>query len=129
MSKHKSNSIGTVVAAAVALGCSFGLTDEATARSRFDGTWNLQFVTRQGACDPTYTFTVNITDGIVTHPNLVHFRGRVAPSGAASASVRVVDKVASGSGKLSNASGRGHWTGREGQTSCAGYWLAQRSGS
>ena len=128
MSKHKLGSMGTFFAAAVALGCSLGLTDEAAARYRFDGAWNLQFVTQRGACDPTYTFTVNITSGIVSHPNLVQFRGRVAPSGAASASVRVMDKVASGSGKLSDASGRGRWIGRAGGTACAGYWTAQRSG-
>ena len=128
MSKHKFGSTGTFFAAAVALGCSLGLTDEAAARSRFDGAWNLQFVTQRGSCDPTYTFTVNIANGILSHPNLVQFRGQVAPSGAANASVRVIDKVAWGSGKLSNTSGRGHWIGREGRTSCAGYWIAQRSG-
>ncbi len=36
--------------------------------------WELVFVTTKGACDPTYDFSVNITDGVITHPNLVKFR-------------------------------------------------------
>src|ERR1700752_4271086 len=51
------------------------LTSGAQARSTYDGPWNLLFVTQSGACDPTYNFSVNITNGIVTHPNLVKFRG------------------------------------------------------
>ena len=85
------------------------------------------FVTQRGACDPTYNFSVNITDGIVTHPNLVKFRGYVARSGAVRASVTVHDKYASGSGRLSSNSGRGKWSGYSGGSRCAGYWTAQRN--
>ena len=58
-------------------------------------------MTQRGACDPSYNFTVNISDGIVTHPNLVKFRGYVARSGSVRASVTVHDKFASGTGRLS----------------------------
>jgi len=51
------------------------LTSAAEAHSAYDGSWDLIFVTQRGACDPTYNFSVNITNGIVTHPNLVKFRG------------------------------------------------------
>src|SRR5437764_15102393 len=71
----------------------------ANAAMRFDGSWNLQFVTQRGQCD-TYNFTVNVNNGVVTHPNLVRFHGVVANSGAVRASVIVMDKSASGSGKL-----------------------------
>jgi hypothetical protein len=73
------------------------------------GSWDLIFVTQRGACDSTYNFFVNITDGVVTHPNLVRFRGYVARSGAVRASVTVQDKFASGSGTLKSvlAAGRG----------------------
>lgn len=98
----------------------------AQARSAYDGSWDLLFVTQRGACDPTYNFSVNITDGIVTHPNLVRFRGRVARSGAVRASVTVSDKYASGSGQLSINSGRGIWSGYSGGARCSGYWTAQR---
>jgi hypothetical protein len=103
------------------------LTSVAQARSAYDGPWDLLFVTQRGACDPTYNFSVNITDGIVTHPNLVKFRGYVARSGAVRASVTVHDKYASGSGRLSSNSGRGTWSGYSGGSRCSGYWTAQRN--
>ena len=104
------------------------LTSAAQAHSTYDGPWNLLFVTQRGACDPTYNFSVNITDGIITHPNLVRFRGYVARSGAARASVTVHDKYASGSGRLSSNSCRGNWSGYSGGGArCSGYWTAQRN--
>ena len=92
-------------------GCLVALTSVAQARSAYDGPWDLLFVTQRGACDPTYNFSVNITNGIITHPNLVRFRGYVARSGAVRASVTVQDKYASGSGRLASNSGRGAWSG------------------
>jgi hypothetical protein len=84
-------------------------------------------VTQRGACDPTYNFTVNISNGIVSRPNLVRFRGYVQRSGVVRASVTVQDKYASGRGRLSSTTGRGIWSGRSGQARCAGYWTAQRN--
>jgi hypothetical protein len=100
----------------------------AAARSAYDGPWSLDFVTRSGPCDQTYHFDVNINNGIVTHPNLVRFRGRVAPSGAVRASVAVQDKFAAGAGRLTMTSGRGSWSGQSGGERCTGYWTAQRGG-
>ncbi len=97
------------------------------ARSAYDGSWNLVFVTQSGTCDPSYNFTVNVADGVVTHPNLVRFRGYVARSGSVHASVTVQDKFASGSGKFFGNSGRGSWRGRAGSVRCTGYWTAQRN--
>jgi hypothetical protein len=103
------------------------LTSVAQARPAYDGSWDLVFVTQRGACDPTYSFTVNITNGVVTHPNLVRFRGYVALSGTVRASVAVQDKYASGSGRLASNSGRGTWSGYSGRARCSGYWTAQRN--
>src|ERR1700737_1187417 len=111
----------TATSCFVALGCA------AHARSSYDGSWDLVFVTQRGACDPAYNFTVNVSNGVVTHPNLVRFRGYVAKSGAVRASVTVQDKYASGSGRLSSASGRGTGSGHTGNARCAGYWTAQRN--
>ena len=108
-------------------GCLVALTSVAQARSAYDGPWDLLFVTQRGACDPTYNFSVNITNGIITHPNLVRFRGYVARSGAVRASVTVQDKYASGSGRLASNSGRGAWSGYSGNAPCSGYWTAQRN--
>src|SRR5215475_12824098 len=107
--------------------CLVGLAAAAQARSAYDGSWDLLFVTKRGDCDATYNFSVNISNGIITHPNLVKFRGVVARSGAVRASVTVQDKYASGSGRLSGASGRGTWSGYSGNSRCSGYWTAQRN--
>jgi hypothetical protein len=99
----------------------------AHAQSAYNGSWDLAFMTQRGACDPAYNFTVNISNGVVTHPNLVKFRGHVAKSGAVRASVTVQDKYASGSGRLSGTAGRGTWSGYAGNARCSGYWTAQRN--
>jgi hypothetical protein len=103
------------------------MTCAAQARSAYDGSWDLAFVTQQGGCDASYNFTVNVNNGIVTHPNLVRFKGYVAKSGAVRASVTVQDKYASGTGRLSSAAGRGTWRGYSGNSRCSGYWTAQRN--
>jgi len=108
-------------------GCLVAFASVTQARSVYDGSWDLVFVTQRGACDPTYNFTVNISNGVVTEPNLVRFRGYVAKSGAVRASVTVQDKYASGSGRLSSNSGRGTWSGYAGNARCSGYWTAQRN--
>src|SRR5215471_15697606 len=107
----------TLVAAA---GYLVAFASAAQARSAYDGSWDLVFVTQRGACDVSYNFTVNVSDGIVSHPNLLKFRGHVARSGAVHASVTVHDKYASGSGKLAGPTGHGRWSGHAGNYLCSG---------
>src|SRR5260221_11101628 len=64
----------------IATGCFIALTSAAQARSAYDGSWDLVFVTQRGACEPSYNFTVNVSNGIVSHPNLLKFRGYGARS-------------------------------------------------
>jgi hypothetical protein len=111
----------------IVAGCFMALASVAQARSAYDGSWDLAFVTQRGACEPSYNFTVNVSDGIVSHPNLPKFRGYVARSGAVHASVTVHDKYASGSGKFAGTTGSGRWRGRAGSSLCSGYWTAQRN--
>jgi hypothetical protein len=111
----------------IAVACLVAPVSGAHARSAYDGSWDLVFVTQRGTCDPSYNFTVNISDGIVTHPNLVKFRGYVARSGSVHASVTVHEKFASGTGRLFGTSGRGRWSGHTGSARCTGYWTAQRN--
>jgi hypothetical protein len=111
----------------IAAGCLIAPASVAHARSAYDGSWDLAFVTQSGACDPSYNFTVNVSYGIVTHPNLVRFKGYVAKSGSVQASVTVQDKFASGNGRLFGTSGRGRWSGYAGSARCSGYWTAQRN--
>lgn len=112
---------------ATAASCLVAFISAAQAHPAYDGSWDLLFVTQRGACDPTYNFSVNISNGVVTHPNLVRFTGYVARSGAVRASVTVQDKYASGSGRLSSNSGRGTWIGYSGSARCSGYWTAVRN--
>ncbi len=102
-------------------------TPAAAATPNYDGAWSLTFATQQGACEPTYNFSVDISNGIVSAPNLVKFRGKVTRSGLVHASVAVQDKYAAGSGKLTKNSGRGTWSGHAGAARCSGYWTAEKS--
>src|SRR6516162_5598287 len=104
-----------------------GLVTTADARSSFDGAWALTFYTQRGACDATYNFLVNISNSVITSPAFPKFRGYVAGSGAVRASVTVLDKYASGSGRLSGNAGRGSWSGHSNQGRCSGSWAAQRN--
>jgi len=110
-----------------AASCFIVFAPAAYGRSAYDGSWDLVFVTQRGTCDSSYSFTVDVTNGIVTHPNLVRFRSYVAKSGAVRASVTVQDKYATGAGKLFATSGQGTWSGHSGTARCSGYWTAQRN--
>lgn len=100
--------------------------DIAAAATPFDGQWSLTFHTRRGQCEPSYHFDVYIRNGVLRHPNLVRFKGRVARSGAIRASVAVEGKYASGSGRLRRTSGRGSWAGYADGARCSGTWTATR---
>jgi hypothetical protein len=84
----------------IAAACFIAPASVAHARSAYDGSWDLAFVTQKGTCDPSYNFTVNVSDGIVTHPNLVQFEGYVAKSGSVHALVTVHDTFAPGTRRL-----------------------------
>jgi hypothetical protein len=99
----------------------------AEARSQHDGQWNITFVTHTGNCNPAYSYSVNIENGVISSPNVQSFRGSVTSAGAVHASVAVQDKRASGSGKLTGILGRGTWSGYSGDQRCAGSWTAQRA--
>jgi hypothetical protein len=98
----------------------------AAAATPYDGRWSLSIVTEHGACE-TYNFPVDITNGNVTFPGLVRAKGRVSAGGGVRVYVAVTGKSASGSGTLSQGSGRGRWTGKSGEARCSGTWTAQRS--
>ena len=115
-----------VRASALALVIAASTFDIATARSAYDGSWSLTIYTQRGACDPTYNFQVQITNGRVWHPNLVRLRGRVSSGGGVRVTVAAGGRYASGSGKLSRTVGRGRWSGHAGRDRCSGYWIAQR---
>jgi hypothetical protein len=120
------SALGAVICLQAAL-CLVSPSAAAATRYPFDGSWNLVFMTRKGACDPSYDFTVNIFRGIVSHPNLRKFSGTVAGNGAVRASVTAGTKFASGSGRLSGNAGGGRWAGYSGNARCSGDWAARRN--
>jgi hypothetical protein len=116
----------TACAGVLALALGLAGTEGAAAATVYDGGWSLTFLTRRGACDSQYHFNVQITNGIVSHANLVKFRGRVSRGGAVRASVSVPGKFASGSGRLTRTDGRGRWAGHAGKSRCSGTWIARK---
>ena len=99
----------------------------ALAATVYDGGWSLTFITQRGPeCERSYNFNVQITNGILSHANLVKFKGRVSRNGRATASVSVPGKFASGSGRLTRTDGRGRWSGYSDKNRCSGIWTARK---
>jgi hypothetical protein len=96
----------------------------------FDGSWSVLIETRAGACDPTFRYGVDISNGNVTNAGgaQVQLAGHVAPSGAISVSVASGDQQALGTGRLSGSLGHGTWRGTGSRGVCAGTWEAERRG-
>lgn len=116
--------VRTAIIAAAAIAATVNISIAATP---FDGPWSLTFYTKRGECEPSYQFDIYIRNGVLRHPNLVRFKGRVARNGAVRASVAVEAKYASGSGRLTKTSGRGKWAGHSDGRRCSGIWIATRS--
>jgi hypothetical protein len=113
---------GFVRASVLALVAAAASANAATAGSAFDGTWRVTAVTRQGGCDSTYNFSINIAAGIITLPGYAGFSGHVADGGAVHASAAASGTQVTAFGNL--ATGRGQWHSRSKDGTCAGYWTA-----
>jgi hypothetical protein len=104
-----------------------------TARGRaasnaFDGAWSVLLMGRSGACDGTYRYGVQISNGEVLNAGgaQVDLQGRVAPNGVVRVSVAAGNQEAHGAGRLSRTSGSGTWQGQGSGGTCAGTWQAER---
>ena len=113
-------------ASLLALSATAATASFAEARTPYDGRWSLTIQTTRGECS-TYNFPVDISNGQVSFPGLVRANGRVTGKGSVRVFVAAMGKSASGSGKLSQSSGGGRWTGRSGEDLCSGVWTAQRA--
>lgn len=93
-----------------------------------DGRWSVLVITEKGSCDQAYRYEVAIDDGKVSYAGReqVDFSGTVAAGGAVRVSIRLGEQGATGSGKLSGASGAGTWQGTGNNGACAGRWEAER---
>jgi hypothetical protein len=116
-----------LAAVLVSSGIAF-FADTAFARTAYDGAWSVLIVTRSGACDPTYRYGVQISNGNVIYDGgaPITMQGRVTPKGAVRVIVTAGSQWADGSGRLTRNQGGGVWTGQGLSSACAGTWQAER---
>jgi hypothetical protein len=113
-------SLARVFACAAAMAA---CTLDTRAANQFDGAWDFVLITKSGPCNPSYSVKGRIIDGALQHSGVL---GRVAPSGAVSATVSLGPIHASGSGRFSGASGNGIWRGEGLGGPCSGTWFGRR---
>ena len=107
---------------ASALAASIGF---ANAASLYDGYWSVSIHTLRGACDPSFSVSVNIRDGRLDGANGA-LAGSVGRSGTLSAMIGGGETRAHASGRLAATTGGGRWTGVRRGGPCSGRWVAQR---
>jgi len=113
------------------LAAPFWVASRTAAATPYDGLWSVLIITDSGTCDRGYRYALRIVNGRVTYDDpSFDVSGRVAPGGQVSVSVRHGQSGASGTGRLSAASGTGagRWSGMSGGSRCAGHWEAEKRG-
>jgi hypothetical protein len=90
----------------------------------FDGSWSVRVSTTSGPCGESYTYSVTISNGVVSDGGSLS--GRVTEHGNLSVTVSDGSQSARGSGRLVRNSGGGTWRGSGPSGSCSGSWSAQR---
>jgi hypothetical protein len=100
----------------------------ASARTVYDGAWSVLIMTKNGSCDPTYRYGVQISNGVVTYEGggPITMQGRVTPKGAVRVIVQSGSQWADGSGRMNRTRGGGAWKGQGMSTACSGTWMAER---
>jgi hypothetical protein len=99
----------------------------ASAQRSFDGSWSVLIVSDYGSCGGAYRYGVQISNGrVLSDASGVDIFGRVSPRGQVSVQVRQGDNQATGTGRLSEASGGGRWSGASPYQRCGGHWAAER---
>jgi hypothetical protein len=93
----------------------------ATAQTPYDGLWNVTIVTKAGACEPTTSSTLTVTDGKVSAAG-ANVSGSIGREGL----VKVSIAGAYANGQLSGNSGSGKWNGASAGVPCSGRWEASR---
>jgi hypothetical protein len=90
----------------------------------FDGSWSVRVSTTSGPCGQAYTYSVTISNGVVSSD--AGLSGRVTPNGNLSVTVSDGSQSARGSGRLAHNTGGGTWHGSGPSGACSGSWSAQR---
>ena len=96
---------------------------------RFDGTWSVEVITEQGACDRAYRYSVIIQNGRARYggPESFNVSGQVQQNGTVAASISRGQDSANVRGRLSGSTGTGTWSTSGGRT-CSGNWNAEKRG-
>lgn len=130
MSSHRLIWRGTLTGAAVLATILSVDRPALSARMNFDGPWSVVIITDSGSCDRAYRYGVQISNGRVVYDGAsgVDIFGRVSPRGEVRVQVRQGDQQATGTGRLSQDSGEGRWSGSSPNQQCAGHWIAERRG-
>lgn len=97
------------------------------AMPRYDGTWSVLVMTKNGDCDPGYRYPIRISNGKLVNAgdNAFTITGNVGDTGAITVTVSAGGKSATGVGRLAGNEGGGSWAGG----SCSGSWTAERRAS
>jgi len=100
----------------------------ATQPVSYDGHWSVLVITEKGDCDRAYRYAVSIANGQLHYAGdtSVNMSGTVAPDGGVQVAIRLRDKGANGSGRLTTDSGVGTWHGAGPNAKCAGRWEAEK---
>jgi len=119
----------TLAAAALATLAASGPADAGRARmggGRYDGVWNVIFVTQAGNCSPTNSAPFAVSGSRVSSAGGGKVTGGISRGGMVSVRISVGLSVASGTGRLAGSSGMGRWSGVISGDRCSGSWQATR---
>jgi hypothetical protein len=116
--------LGLAVAAA-----SFAAPAAQAQTKRFDGTWSVEVITEQGACDRAYRYSVIVENGRARYggPENFNVNGQVQQNGTVAATISRGQDSAQVRGRLSGNRGTGTWSTSGGRT-CSGNWNADKRG-
>src|SRR5215218_2232190 len=102
---------------------------DASAGVAHDGSWAIEIVTKQGACDPLYRYYVVVEGEAVRLRSMTGeigaaSMGLVRPDGRVNATLGQADDPVNVTGRLAASSGTGIWSAPARQ--CTGKWSAHK---
>jgi hypothetical protein len=117
-----------VVFAALLAGSTLTVSPLYARAAGYDGNWSVLIITEKGDCDRAYRYGIKVANGRVGYSGdaPVNMNGTVSRSGAVKVSIRLGEKGANGSGRLSANAGTGTWRDAAANSTCAGRWEAER---
>lgn len=97
---------------------------------RYDGSWSITAVTKDGPCAASTGYQVQIKDSDASVPgDDIDIDGGVAASGAVQATIKQGSNRVPITGTLdADGSGNGTWRTSGGLIECSGSWSAKRAG-